>query len=693
MGFLVPAFLAGLAALAVPVWVHLRHRERKEPVVFPSLMFLRKIPFREVRRQQLHHLPLFLLRALAVTLLVLAFTRPFFRRADVATPAAAGAREMVVLLDRSWSMGYGDRWTRAVQAARTAIGGLAAGDQATVVVFDEDAAPATQAGAERASLEAALDTLRPGPRATLFAPALKVASEILSGSPKPRREVVLITDFQRSAWPERDEARLPAGTVLTRVDLSSGETPDLLIAGVELRRSATPAQELAPTARVVNRGTSPAEGVRVKLEVNGRVLEERTVRVGPGDVTLVPFGSFPLPEATSRATVSLPADALPADNLFHFTVRREEAVGVLLVSRLGGDESANLFLRRALALGTAPAVKLDVRRAADFRAADLAGAAVVVLNDVPAPGGDLGRRLAEFVLGGGGLLFVVGDGSGTSLGPDDISPGRAGTLVDRTGNRGGTFGAVERSHPIFELFQGPLSGDLSSGRFFRYRRLEPAAGTDVLARFDDGAPALVERVHGKGRVLALAAPLDNVWSDLPVQPVFLPLVHQITVHLAGWRETLPWHTVGQVVRLDGDRLGAITGEGTEKAVVVVSPSGQRRRVALEGTGNGSAMVVLDEPGLWEVQRSGVGGRLLTAVAANLDPAESDLRALDPEELAVAVAPASDSAAHAAAPPPAALEGRQRIWWYLLSVLALLLIAETVFANRLSGTVRAEPAVR
>ena len=91
--FLVPAFLAGLAAIAIPVFVHLRHRERKEPVRFPSLMFLRRIPFREVRRQQIHQWPLFLLRVLAVALLVFAFARPFLRgrNAPIRHPARRGA--------------------------------------------------------------------------------------------------------------------------------------------------------------------------------------------------------------------------------------------------------------------------------------------------------------------------------------------------------------------------------------------------------------------------------------------------------------------------------------------------------------------------------------------------------------------------------------------------------------------------
>ena len=76
IAFLTPLFLAGLALLAVPIYVHLRNRERKELVEFPSLMFLRRIPYRSVRRQRIRNWPLFLLRVLALVLLAAAVARP-----------------------------------------------------------------------------------------------------------------------------------------------------------------------------------------------------------------------------------------------------------------------------------------------------------------------------------------------------------------------------------------------------------------------------------------------------------------------------------------------------------------------------------------------------------------------------------------------------------------------------------------
>ena len=117
MNFLAPAFLAGLAAIAVPVIIHLIHRERRVVVEFPSLMFLQRIPYRSVRRQKLRHILLLVLRCLALALLVAAFARPFFERQHRAL-SSTGSREVVVLLDRSSSMGYGNRWPRAKDAAK-----------------------------------------------------------------------------------------------------------------------------------------------------------------------------------------------------------------------------------------------------------------------------------------------------------------------------------------------------------------------------------------------------------------------------------------------------------------------------------------------------------------------------------------------------------------------------------------------
>ena len=143
MNFLAPAFLAGLAAIAIPVIIHMINRERKVVVEFPSLMFLERIPYKSVRRQKIRHLLLLILRCLAIALLVAAFARPFFQRRHAAI-TGTGAKELVILLDNSASMGYADRWSKAKDAAKKAISGLGPTDHATLVVFANEAVVANE---------------------------------------------------------------------------------------------------------------------------------------------------------------------------------------------------------------------------------------------------------------------------------------------------------------------------------------------------------------------------------------------------------------------------------------------------------------------------------------------------------------------------------------------------------------------
>ena len=90
MSFLNPLFLLGLAAVTVPVIVHLVRRTQAPRVEFPSLMFVRRIPQRTIRRRRMQNWLLFALRCLAFMLLVFAFVQPISaaaRRTQIAGSA------------------------------------------------------------------------------------------------------------------------------------------------------------------------------------------------------------------------------------------------------------------------------------------------------------------------------------------------------------------------------------------------------------------------------------------------------------------------------------------------------------------------------------------------------------------------------------------------------------------------------
>jgi hypothetical protein len=669
LSFLVPVFLAGLAALAVPLVVHLRHRERKEPVRFPSLMFLRRIPFREARRQQIHHWPLFLLRLLAVTLLALAFARPFVPEGG-ATVAGADTdrREVVILLDRSASMGAADRWSRARDSARAVIATLQDGDRAALLLFD--AVPEAAAGptTDRALLGAALDAAIPSTRGTRYAVALRAARDLLAGSERSRRTLVVISDFQRAGWQGEAIEPLPVGTEFRTVDVSAGSSANAGFAGVELREDGR-GERPGVLVAVRLAGDSAVVGTTVSLVVDDRPGGSATVASSSGAATLGPVA---VGDAPARGlAVRNRGGLLAADDTLRFVANPPRPVRVLLVDRGDGGSA---FVERALAISAAPRVAVTTRTA-PLRSDDVERADVVVLHDAPVPGGAAGERLREFVTRGGGLVTVAGDALARL---PDWTGIRIGPAVDSGAS---TLGAIRGDHPVFEPFAAPGSGDFGAVRVFRYRSLS-GDSAEVLARFADGAPALVTRDVGRGRLLALATSLDNTWNDLPLQPLFLPLVHQLVLYAAQHVERPATHAVGQVATIGLDQL-----EGNA-AVVVVTPSGRRTRRQLTGQ---PLAVTLDEAGFHEVREARAGGRLLALIAANVDPVEARLEPMDPADLGIA-AGAVDSATAAASraelASDAERERRQGVWWFLLAAVAVALGLETVVGGRIRGYVRA-----
>src|SRR5262244_203761 len=110
MAFLSPLFLLGATVAALPVLVHLVRRTRARRVEFASLMFLRRIEQKTIRKRKLRNLVLLLMRCAALLLLALAFARPYFSRPG--PNSNGGGRSSVMLIDASYSMRYSDVFNR-----------------------------------------------------------------------------------------------------------------------------------------------------------------------------------------------------------------------------------------------------------------------------------------------------------------------------------------------------------------------------------------------------------------------------------------------------------------------------------------------------------------------------------------------------------------------------------------------------
>jgi hypothetical protein len=677
MSFLSPLFFAALSAIAIPIFVHLIQREKKRVIEFPSLMFVQKIPYQSVRRRRIRHWFLLLMRAAAIALIVAAFARPFLPKAAAATAAiTGGSREVVIMLDQSASMGYGDHWKKAVAAALSAIGDVNGSDKATLVLFGRNAEESVRATSDHGRLEAGLASAKVTSGATRYGPALKLAESILARSALPRREAILISDFQKTGWSGTDDVHFSEGVKLTPISVADPKAANISVPSVQLPRSTFSGRErVTITAGVANKSAEAASNVPVSLEMDGQQIEKQTVNVAANASASVTFQPVTLAEAGVHGVVHAGADSLPADNTFHFVLSPSQAVSVLVVDG-GAADSPSLYLSKALAIGTAPEFREETLPVSRLTSDALEKRSVVVLNDVALPASLAGGVLRRYVERGGGLLVVFGEHTSWPASEADILPGTIGGFVDRINGHAGTIGYHDTSHPVFDVFKAPRSGDFAAPHIYRYRALTPSADARVLARYDDGAVASAEKRVGTGRVIAWTTSLDDSWNDLAKRPVYLPLVQRMAMYLARYEQPTSWSTVGQVVD-----LSAWLKSKADR--VVITPSGERMNIRSTEPG----IVELNEQGVYEVRSSSNTSGRPDRIAVNLEPSESDLAPLDPTELVAAVTghatQTADPSANSSQVPPEEAEKSQSIWWYLMFAGLLLLAAESVVANRLS----------
>ncbi len=692
MGFLTPLFLIALAGLAVPILIHLTRQEKGRPLGFPSLMFLKRIPFEETSRRRIRHWALLAMRLAALGLLVAAFARPFVRGGALASVGGPGPEEVVILLDQSYSMDLGDGWSQAVDHAKGVVAALRPQDRVSLVAFSETPRLIHRSINDPARIAATLDTLRTGSLATRIGPAIKLARSTLAASELPRQRVVLVSDFQRTGWRPDPDATLPADVTLETVVIGDEGAANLALTDLQLdRQSAGNRERVTVSARLINTGDA-ASATDVTLTIDDTDVGTATVTAPAGGAVPVTFDPFTLTRPFTRGEVRLaeaPGAGLGEDNALHFVASPGGDLSVLVVDPLGPGDS-NLYLRGALGIAEGAGFGTVLIRGAPSES-QLAAADVVVLNGAPFPGGSAGDRLRAFVEEGGGLLLALGQRSAVPSVHAEFLPAAVGPVTEGTGER--RLGFVDYDHAVFEAFMGPRSGDFSQASFYRTRRLDPGDGR-VAAQFDDGTPALVEGRRGKGRILMWASGLDRFWNNLALQPVYLPFVHRVTRFLGGRGEIPPWHLAGSTVNLSALATAGAPLE-IPPGAVAMGPGGGS--VAIDPS---TSLLRLESRGIWEIRPPGDRPENPMAVAANVDVAESDLARLDVEEFVGAVGaepPAGEAAGDSAAADAGAaemqafdFERRQSFWRYLLAAAFLLMVSETVLANRLSrGRIKEE----
>jgi hypothetical protein len=661
VGFLAPWFLAGLAAVGLPIWLHLLQQHRVDPVKFPSLQFFERRTETSVRQRRLKYKFLMALRILMFALLALLFAQPFVRR-DVA--AVASSQHHLLIIDNSFSMRSEDRLNRAKSEAQSVADGIRTNATAQVVALGGGANLLTQPTADAAEIRSAIASIAPSASRSSFAEVSRTARAIAEARDIPV-EVHLFSDLQRTSMPGAfAELGMPAGTKLIVHDVSGKDSANFAVENVSAPQVIADTKSVRLTATVRGYGTEESNQ-RVALAVNGRVLDTKTVKVPPDGRATVEFTGFDANYGWNRGEVRLEtSDALAEDNVMRFAVERADPRKVLFVHEPGRTRSA-LYFRAALEAASAGLFTLEPVSVDQAGGLDPSRYAFVVLSDVGSIPRTLETKLREFVKTGGGLWIAAGAVSATR-GAVPYSGAKIGQTLYAARSAERFYSAVrlDLAHPSVGR-----ANRWEGVRFYQASDITPPEGSEVVARLSSGSPLLIESREGEGRVLTFASGLENVSNDFPLHSSFVPFVEQTSRYLARLDTQAPTLQVDSFLE-----LRKAQGEGTS-AINVVDPGGNRV-LELNRAASATTLRVTNE-GFYEINRENNRREL---VAVNADRAESDLRRM-PEESIEAWRRSGDGA-----PTPEGTAGAPErkpvsLWWWVALALLIASLAEALVGAR------------
>ena len=692
--FLTPLFLAvGAAAASLPLIIHLLNRERARRLVFSTIRFIKMSHQANVQRHRLKQLLLLLMRILILALLGLAFARPFFANTPATTGATGGVRNIVIILDTSYSMGYLNTFDRAKKAVIELADDLQPSDASALIFTNNRAKIIKPLDTEHRQIQTAVTGAQLTNHTTDYLDAIQSADEILGEAEIGRKQIYFVSDLQRIGWESFVETdKLSPDIEIAFVDVSAKELSNLAITGVSVPQVVLDEQRpVQIIVRVQNFGEQVVEGLPVQLFVDDNNVGTTTLDIEPNDVMDALFSVRFRTEKIYTGYATLPGDHLEIDDRRYFRLQSLKSIKVHCVNGEPGRrdyESETFFLEAALQPEN-QIVPIDLTQSHQLpNTSEISKYDVIILANVDKLTGAEAQSLKTFVGAGGGLIITAGDRMDLEAYRSALGAGEAplmpcnfvqpvGDALDH--DQFSVLATLDYDHPIFHPFKDPNHGDFGRGRFYRYIQAVPLEGSTVLASFDDGSPALFEKVYGTGRVLCFTSTIDREWTDLPIHGVYLPFLYEAIKYLALKRtDERPAYRIGDLVELSGYQLPP----GTEAAIF--NPAGEETRTAVNENG-GVTYDPTEQPGIYSVH---ISGKQPHNFVVNPDTIESDLTTRDPEELTSMLAsgekavPTEVVTAETITRYHGEVEKNQGVWWYLMLGVFLLAVGEMFIANRI-----------
>ena len=491
--------LWALAALAIPIAVHLFNFRRHKTVYFSNTALLKTIEQENAKTKKLKYLVTLCLRCFFIIALVLAFAFPY--KPETTMDLSSGDGLVGVYLDNSMSMKAQSAKTTlledARESARNLVGQLPPSTRYLLITNSFELQNEYPMNQEE--MLGQLDRMSPDGRPVKINEVIDRFEILRKRHGFEQATLFLYSDFQKNMF-DLTGAQPDSAMRIIMVPMRSGMQSNLSIDTVWLGSPVMqPGLSNEIHVKVANHGEKAVKGLPVNLSMEGRIVASATVDVEAMEQSELTMQFLLQEPGSTRCAVSLMDYPITFDDVYDFVVETRPTLKVVELNRAAKTSSA------AMVFGDDPQYDFTLMDPGRIDLNALSQAQLIIVSEVSA--------VNETVLKA--LYSNAAEGASVALFHDDGATVDTGTMAVHD---------VAVRHEFFSdmILDMPQHADLPKVK--RHVRLTPSTNASVLLSLDNGDPMLLETTVGKGRVYDIATTLDGQWSNWADNALFVPLM-------------------------------------------------------------------------------------------------------------------------------------------------------------------------
>lgn len=641
MTFLAPLFLFALAAVSIPIIIHLLNFRKPQRIAFSTLSFFQELQKSTIRRLKMKRWLLLALRVLAVIFLILALSRPFLNP-SVNFLAGSGPVLYGIIIENGVGMNRIDADGPYIDQARDLANLVIdrARDQDRFVVFNTHGELTRSGVIDATQAKRVLAEIEARPKGNYLPSRLLSMEETMEAWSGDARIMYWFSSGTVATSEKLTDLDLQAQIPVHFVKVGNARLSNTVVSNFRTTRSVTGlGRPLNLEVEVSNLGDEPVSNHFVSLEVDDRLVGQYQADLSPGENRTFLFEVVPSQAGNLNGRVRLEGDAFTADNTHYFSIDVPENRNILLVTERNEPKR---YLRSVLEAGQQVQSQivletLTIDQLGQF--SNLDNYQSVVLDGIINIPDNTQELLQRFVQAGNGLVFYPHERGNLGSYNRFLSRFNAGEIAGLMGEYG-SFNAVTRlnniveGHPVLEtIFEKSESEAIritlpSVYYYYRYR-YGGAAPAFTLLRTALDDPLLIEHTYGNGRFLVSLMGTDPGWSAMPGNAFFAPVGYRTALYAASVESGgTSDHVLGQPFSKTVPLRGRI---------VDIRHGGETFRS--EARTVGTAGLLVEHAGFeWMPGHYILSDeQTQTAIAVNLDVSESDFRSLSTLEIQNALA--------------------------------------------------------